>query len=298
MFRTYRVLLALALGCASGVLAQNPPAAPPPPAVPNYSLETYEAFRARTADVTNPTQRAERLAEISLVERPGGELQQMVDTALDEEIIEAKGALRRIFRTGDETAKVRIMELCDRHWRNQLGVGFEPAFVDTVRRGLEDPSPRVRQATMAFTARNHLPRLANFVIDAAESDPRLTVGALLSIAQSRDPIGARWATEKLVSSDPAVHDAALLATAATGRRAAFFLRTMAESPDPKTRRAGIEGLLAVAEGDDRAFLAAWLERDGGAPAELREHVARAIAELEIGTYQPALPKPPAFPFPG
>ncbi|MCU0231340.1 MAG: hypothetical protein MUC67_08160 [Acidobacteria bacterium] len=297
MIRCCCLLFALAFGGAGGVLAQNPPAAAPPSPAPNYSLETYEAFRARTADVMNPTQRAERLAEIALVERPGGELQQMVDTALDEEIIEAKGALRRIFTSGDETAKVRVMELFARHWRDQLGVGFEPAFVDTVRRGLEDPSPRVRQATMAFTARNHLPRLANFVIDAAESDPRLTVGALLSIAQSRDPIGARWATEKLVSPDPAVHDAALLATAATGRRATFYLRTMAESPDAKTRRAGIDGLLAVAEGDDRAFLAAWLERDGSAPAELRERVVRAIAELEIGTYQPTLPKPPPFPFP-
>jgi hypothetical protein len=263
-----------------------------------YSLATQEAFRARLEGVSGPTQRAERLAEVALVERPGGELQQMVDAALDEEILEAKGALRRIFLTGDETAKVGVMRLYGRHWRTELGVGFEPAFVDTVRRGLEDPDARVRQATIAFTAANHVPRIANFLIDAAEAEPNLTLGALLSIEQSRDPIGARWVTGKIGDRDPAIHDAALLATSTMGRRAAFILRTMVESPDPKVRRAGIQGLLVVAEPDDRLFLAAWLERDTGAPPELREQAGRAAAELEIGTYKPSLPPRPALTFKG
>ena len=288
-----RLLVALAAGAAVAAFAQQPPA----PAAPQYSLETYEAFRSRLEGVSGPTQRAERLAEVALVERPGGQLQQMVDAALDEEILEAKGALRRIFLSGDETAKVEVMELYSRHWRSALGVGFEPAFVDTVRRGLEDPSPKVRQATIAFTAANHLPRMANFLIDAAEADPSLTLGALLSIEQSRDPIGARWVTGKIGDPDPAIHDAALLATVPMERRAAFFLRAMVESPDPSQRRPGVEGLLVVAQPDDRAFLAAWLERDTAAPAALRERVTRAIAELEIGTYKPDLPKRPPLSFP-
>ena len=304
--RARRALLLAAAGAAAALAASSPaltqqpaapsPAPPAPAASPTYSLATQEAFRARLEGVSGPTQRAERLAEVALVERPGGELQQMVDTALDEEILEAKGALRRIFLTGDETARVRVMQLYGSHWRDELGVGFEPVFVDTLRRGLEDPSPRVRRAAIAFTATNHLPRIANFLIDAAEADPDLTLGALLSIEQSRDPIGARWVTGKIGDRNPAIHDAALLATSAMGRRAAFHLRTMVESPDAKTRYAGVEGLLVVAEPDDRSFLAAWLERDTAAPAALREQVVRAVAELEIGTYKPDLPPRPALTF--
>lgn len=291
------LVLAAAAAALSGPAAARPrqpeaPAAPPP----TYSLEAHEAFRARLEGVSGPTERAERLAEVALVERPGGELQQMVDAALNEEILEAKGALRRIFLTGDETARVGVLELYGRHWRDTLSVGFEPAFVDTIRRGLEDPSAKVRRATIAFTAANHLPRIANFLIDAAEAHPELTLGALLSIEQSRDPIGARWVTGKIGDADPAIRDAALLAAAQMDRRPAFFLRTMVESPDPALRLAGVRGLLIVAQPDDRSFLAAWLERDPGAPPELREQVVRAVAELEIGAYRPTLPARPALTF--
>ncbi|MCU0222962.1 MAG: hypothetical protein MUF27_02610 [Acidobacteria bacterium] len=287
-----RPLVALAAGASVAAFAQQPPA----PAPPQYSLETYEAFRTRLEGVSGPTQRAERLAEVALVERPGGELQQMVDAALDEEILEAKGALRRIFLTGDETARVEVMELFSRHWRNTLGIGFEPAFVDSVRRGLEDPSPKVRQATIAFTAANHLPRMANFLIDAAEADPSLTLGALLSIEQSRDPIGARWVSGKVGDPDPAIHDAALRACVPMQRQAAFHLRVMADSPVEKVRWAGIEGLLTVASADDRGFLTNWLEKDAAAPRTLRDAVVSALAELEIGTYKPKLPPRPPLTF--
>ncbi len=293
--RAVAVASAASIAALTPALTQQPPAAAPP-AAPQPSLATQEAFRALLVGVQNPTQRAERLAQVALVERPGGELQQMVDAALNEEILEAKGALRRIFVSGDETARVEVMQLYSRHWRDALGIGFEPAFVDTVRRGLEDPSAKVRRATISFTAANHVPRIANFLIDAAEADPSLTLGALLSIEQSRDPIGARWVVGKIGDRDPAIHDAALLATSPMGRRAAFLLRPMAEGSDPRLRRAGIEGLLVVAEPDDRTFLATWLERDTGAPPELRERVTRAVAELEIGTYKPALPPRPALTF--
>ena len=301
--RARRAVLLVAAGVAAAFATpasarpQQPASATPaPPAPPTYSLEAHEAFRARLEGVSNPTQRAERLAEVALVERPGGELQQMVDAALNDEILDAKGALRRIFLTGDEAARVGVMQLYGRHWRNTLGVGFEPAFIDTVRRGLEDPRPRVRQATIAFTAANHVPRIANFLIDAAEADPNLTLGALLSIEQSRDPIGARWVAGKLADPDPAIRDAARLASVPMGRQAAFHLRVMADSPDPKTRWAGIEGLLAVAGADDRDFLANWLEKDAAAPRTLRDAVVSALAELEIGTYTPSLPPRPPLTF--
>ncbi len=276
--------------------AQQPPAAATPPAPPQPSLATQEAFRARLVGVSGPNQRGERIAEIALVERPGGELQQMVDAALDQEIREAQGALRRIFLTGDETARVGVIQLYARHWRYVFGVGFDPAFIDTVRRGLADPSAKVRRATITFTAENHLPRIANFVIDAAEADPTLTLGALLSIEQSRDPIGARWVVGNIADPDPAIRDAARLACVPMERRAAFLLRVMADSPDAKVRRAGIEGLLAVATSDDRDFLASWLEKDTAAPLTLRDAVLSALAQLEIGTYRPTLPPRPPLTF--
>jgi hypothetical protein len=291
MHRSAASLLAVALVVVPASAAPQAPVPPP-------SVEAQQAFLKIVEGARNPTERADRLAYAALVQRPGGELQQLLDRALDEEILEAKGALRQIFVTGDEVAKVRVMQLYSRHWRTQLGVGYEPAFVETVRRGLEDPSEKVRQATIAFTAENHVPRIANFLIDAAEAHPDLTLGALLSIEQSRDPIGARWVTGKIGDGNAAIRDAALLATSTMGRRGAFFLRAMVESPDPKVCRAGVQGLLVVAESDDRSFLAAWLERDTGAPAELREQVVRTVAELEIGTYEPALPKRPALAFPG
>lgn len=289
--RVTLALLALCLPVASASPDQGGATAPFVP-----SAATQQAFLARLEGVSGPRERAERIARLALVERPGGELQEMAERALDAEIGDAKPALRAIFLEGDETARLGVIDLYGRHFRTVLGVGFEPWTVEMVRRGLEDRSPRVRRATIAFVAENHVPQIANFLIDAAEAEPELTVGALLGIEQSRDPIGARWTTSKIAESDPAVHDAALLATARMERRGAFFARTMAEDADPRVRSAGIEGLLTLAGRDDVAFLTAWLERPDAGPPELKERVVRALAEIEIGTYVPELPARPALPF--
>lgn len=282
----------LAVGTVMASARTTDPAAAPPPFIP--SAETQQAFLEQLAGVRDARERAERVARLALVERPGGELQELAERTLDAEIGDAKPALRAIFLEGDEAARLGVLDLYRRYYRTVLGVGFEPWTVEMVRRGLEDRSPRVRRTTMAFAAENHLPRIAHFLIDAAEVEPDLTVGALLGIEQSGDPLGARWTTAKIADPDPAVHAAALRATARMERRGAFFARTMAEEKEPRLRRAGIEGLLTLAARDDIPFLTAWLEKPEAGPPELRERVVRALSELEVGTYSPSLPPRPAF----
>lgn len=284
------VILAL-LGSAFVVTNSNPRgiAAEPP-------TSTKTASRAeQLLNCETPVACMKLAVEIYFLEKPPRALAESCMKRMETEFALVETPLISIFPSLPPDRQTEALDLFYKNWNQMVAIASN-SRKEMVREALDSPDPRVREGGARIMAEYPLVGIYNIAIDAAETDPRLTLAALMAIERAPNGRATRWVSDQLLHPHPEIRQQATRTIYTIGAESLAKLRERLLQPDPKVNQAGLLGLLILAHQEDLPALQRWLQENPGAPVELRSRAVEAAAAIEAGSYQPVIPPRPPLVF--
>lgn len=233
--------------------------------------------------------------EIYFLEKPPRALAESCMKRMETEFSLVETPLLSIFPSLPPARQSEALDLFFKNW-NQLVAISSNSRKEMVREALESQDPRVREGGARIMAEFPLVGFFNIAIDAAETDPRLTLAALMAIERSPSVRATRWVSDQLLHPNPEIRQQAARTIDTIGAESLAKLRERMLSPEPKVNQAGLLGLLILAHREDLPTLQRWLQENPGAPIELRSRAEEAAAAIEAGSYKPVIPPRPPLVF--
>jgi hypothetical protein len=168
--------------------------------------------------------------------------------------------------------------------------GSDPGYRKVLRHACQSADPAVRHEAMDQVGRHYMQRLALEVADLYFLYPEDRIVALETLARLESRSGVSPGLDALASEDETLREQAVRTLARIGRPAALPLKERMYGDDPRLARDALRALLGFAASEDLSALHEYAERYGASDEEMGRRLTRAIAEIEVGTYEPPDPE--------
>jgi hypothetical protein len=185
-------------------------------------------------------------------------------------------------------SQLALVELAGRIYSDLKGV--DPGYRKVLRYACQSADPAVRHEAIGQVGRHYVHRLALEVADLYFLHPEDRMIALETLGRLESRSGVSPGLDALASEDEALRDEAVRTLARIGRAAALPLKERMYGDEPRLARDALRALLGFATSEDLSALHEYAERYGASDEEMGRRLTRAIAELEVGTYEPPEPE--------
>jgi HEAT repeat protein len=188
-------------------------------------------------------------------------------------------ALRKALSRVDQlyTADVTAALIAAR-W--QVSAGSPPDFLPGLVDALWYGSSEAQRLAMIELSRFQFSAAVVSIIDAVQTDRRLTLVALRTLAAMGDPRGRFFAEGILRNGDPRHRTEAAKALVFMGDSGMEMLRDAVDADDPTISSAAVEALLPYARPEELTALYEFVDRHGADHPELTEKIKARAVELE------------------